>query len=199
LGYPSVVIVKFTSCSASTDRPQAQITAFNNCVIGDRIALVRGGGGEYIGAKKAIRGNGMSRMSVLVDADYVPTEDEPFMNERQKAYFRAKLVTWKSDILREARETLEILQQENANHPDLADRASSETDRAIELRARDRQRKLIAKIDSALQRLDEGTYGFCEETGEPISLRRLDARPIATLSIEAQERHERREKVYRDD
>jgi len=138
-------------------------------------------------------------MSVFVGSDYTPSEDEPFMNERQKAYFRAKLIAWKSDILREARETLEILQQENANHPDLADRASSETDRAIELRARDRQRKLIAKIDSALLRLDEGTYGYCEETGEPISLRRLDARPIATLSIEAQERHERREKVYRDD
>jgi DnaK suppressor protein len=141
----------------------------------------------------------MSRTGVLDDAHYTPSEEEPFMNERQKAYFRAKLITWKSDILREARETLEILQQENANHPDLADRASSETDRAIELRARDRQRKLIAKIDSALQRLDDGTYGFCEETGEPISLKRLDARPIATLSIEAQERHERREKVYRDD
>ncbi len=141
----------------------------------------------------------MSRVSVLVDQAYAPSDDEPFMNERQKAYFRAKLLNWKSDILREARETLEILQQENANHPDLADRASSETDRAIELRARDRQRKLISKIDSALYRIDEGTYGFCEETGEPISLRRLDARPIATLSIEAQERHERREKVYRDD
>jgi DnaK suppressor protein len=138
-------------------------------------------------------------MSALVDAEYTPTEDEPFMNERQKSYFRAKLVAWKTDILREARETLEILQQENANHPDLADRASSETDRAIELRARDRQRKLISKIDAALQRIDEGTYGYCEETGEPISLKRLDARPIATLSIEAQERHERRERVYRDD
>lgn len=138
-------------------------------------------------------------MSAFVDADYVPSDEEPFMNERQKAYFRSKLIGWKSEILREARETLEILQQENANHPDLADRASSETDRAIELRARDRQRKLISKIDAALQRLDEGTYGFCEETGEPISLKRLDARPIATLSIEAQERHERREKVYRDD
>lgn len=121
------------------------------------------------------------------------------MNERQKSYFRGKLLAWKDDILREARETLETLQQENANHPDLADRASSETDRAIELRARDRQRKLISKIDAALSRLDDGTYGFCEETGEPISLKRLDARPIATLSIEAQERHERREKVYRDD
>ena len=138
-------------------------------------------------------------MNGAADLDYVPTDDEPFMNERQKAYFRSKLVGWKSDILREARETLEVLQQDSANHPDLADRASSETDRAIELRARDRQRKLIAKIDAALQRIDEGTYGYCEETGEPISLKRLDARPIATLSIEAQERHERREKVYRDD
>jgi RNA polymerase-binding transcription factor len=141
----------------------------------------------------------MSRVSVLVDKAYTPSEGEPFMNERQKSYFRTKLLNWKNDILREARETLEILQQENANHPDLADRASSETDRAIELRARDRQRKLISKIDAALYRIEEGTYGFCEETGEPISLRRLDARPIATLSIEAQERHERREKVYRDD
>ncbi|MFD1197170.1 RNA polymerase-binding protein DksA [Brucella gallinifaecis] len=138
-------------------------------------------------------------MSELIDLDYRPTEDEPFMNERQKSYFRAKLVAWRNDILREARETLDALQQENANHPDLADRASSETDRAIELRARDRQRKLISKIDAAMSRIDEGTYGFCEETGDPISLKRLDARPIATLSIEAQERHERREKVYRDD
>jgi DnaK suppressor protein len=138
-------------------------------------------------------------MSASVETDYVPSEDEPFMNERQKAYFRSKLVSWKSEILREAGETLEILQRENANLPDLADRASSETDRAIELRARDRQRKLISKIDAALHRIDEGTYGYCEETGEPIALKRLDARPIATLSIEAQERHERREKVYRDD
>ena len=138
-------------------------------------------------------------MSELIDLDYRPTEDEPFMNERQKSYFRGKLIAWRNDILREARETLDALQQENANHPDLADRASSETDRAIELRARDRQRKLISKIDAAIGRIEEGTYGFCEETGDPISLKRLDARPIATLSIEAQERHERREKVYRDD
>ena len=130
---------------------------------------------------------------------YRPTEREPFMNERQRDYFRQKLHAWREDILREAKETLQHLQDENQNHPDLADRASSETDRAIELRARDRQRKLIAKIDSALQRLDEGTYGYCEETGEPISLRRLEARPIATLSVEAQERHERRERIYRDD
>lgn len=133
------------------------------------------------------------------DALYQPSDEEPFMNDRQRAYFRAKLIAWKNDILREARETLEALQEENTNHADLADRASSETDRAIELRARDRQRKLIAKIDAAMQRIDDGTYGFCEETGEPISLKRLDARPIATLSIEAQERHERREKVYRDE
>lgn len=138
-------------------------------------------------------------MSKAIETNYTPSDNEPFMNERQKSYFRTKLVSWKTDILREARETLDILQRENANHPDLADRASSETDRAIELRARDRQRKLIAKIDAALQRIDEGTYGYCEETGEPISLKRLDARPIATLSIEAQERHERREKIYRDE
>ena len=121
------------------------------------------------------------------------------MGERQREYFRLKLLTWKEEILREARETLQHLQDENQNHPDFADRASSETDRAIELRARDRQRKLIAKIDAALGRLEDGSYGYCEETGEPISLRRLEARPIATLSIEAQERHERRERVYRDE
>ncbi len=131
--------------------------------------------------------------------DYRPTEKEPFMNEKQREYFRAKLLTWKDDILKEARETLQHLQDENQNHPDLADRASSETDRAIELRARDRQRKLIAKIDAAIARIDDGTYGYCEETGEPISLRRLEARPIATLSIEAQERHERRGRGDRGD
>ena len=138
-------------------------------------------------------------MAVDLDETYKPSEDEPFMSDRQREYFRRKLLAWKDDILQESRETLATLQSENENHPDLADRASSETDRAIELRARDRQRKLIAKIDVALIRLDEGTYGYCEETGEPISLKRLDARPIATLSIEAQERHERRERVYRDD
>jgi DnaK suppressor protein len=138
-------------------------------------------------------------MTVDLDEDYKPSEDEPFMCDRQREYFRRKLLSWKEDILHESRETLAALQTENENHPDLADRASSETDRAIELRARDRQRKLIAKIDSALGRLEDGSYGYCEETGEPISLKRLDARPIATLSIEAQERHERREKVYRDD
>jgi len=131
--------------------------------------------------------------------DYRPTEKEPFMNERQKEYFRQKLAIWREDILKEAKDTLQHLQDENVNHPDLADRASSETDRAIELRARDRQRKLINKIDAALHRLDDGTYGYCEETGEPIGLKRLEARPIATLSVEAQERHERRERIYRDD
>jgi DnaK suppressor protein len=136
---------------------------------------------------------------VGVKDKYRPTDKEPFMNKRQREYFRAKLLAWKDEILRESRETLNQLQVDNQNLPDLADRASSETDRAIELRARDRQRKLISKIDAALKRIEEGTYGYCEETGEPISLKRLDARPIATLSIEAQEQHERRERVYRDD
>src|SRR5712671_5219884 len=130
---------------------------------------------------------------------YRPSDKEPFMNERQREYFRDKLLMWKDDILKEAKETLQHLQDENQNHPDLADRASSETDRAIELRARDRQRKLIAKIEEALARIEDGTYGYCEETGEPIALKRLEARPIATLTIEAQERHERRERVYKDD
>ncbi|ALA16271.1 RNA polymerase-binding protein DksA [Chelatococcus daeguensis] len=136
---------------------------------------------------------------IELEEGYRPSEDEPFMNERQRDYFRRKLNAWKDEILRESRETLAALQNESENHPDIADRASSETDRAIELRARDRQRKLIAKIDAALQRIEDGTYGYCEETGEPISLRRLEARPIATLSLEAQERHERNERVYRDD
>jgi DnaK suppressor protein len=139
-------------------------------------------------------GNGKDKSKL-----YRPTEKEPFMNERQKDYFRQKLTIWRDDILKEAKDTLQHLQDENQNHPDLADRASSETDRAIELRARDRQRKLISKIDAALHRIDDGTYGFCEETGEPIGLKRLEARPIATLSVEAQERHERRERIYRDD
>jgi DnaK suppressor protein len=130
---------------------------------------------------------------------YRPSEGEPFMNERQLEYFRNKLLGWKEDILRESRETLTHLQAETENHPDLADRASSETDRALELRTRDRQRKLISKIDEAIRRIEDGSYGYCEETGEPIGLARLEARPIATLSLEAQERHERRERVHRDD
>jgi DnaK suppressor protein len=138
-------------------------------------------------------------MNDVAVEDYKPSDAEPFMNERQREYFRRKLITWRDAILAESRDTLAALQQESENHPDFADRASSETDRAIELRARDRQRKLIAKIEAALTRIDDGSYGYCIETGDPISLRRLDARPIATLSVEAQERHERRERIYRDE
>lgn len=138
-------------------------------------------------------------MSAIKLEEYRPSEDEPFMNDRQKEYFRRKLIEWKNEILRESRETLEQLQEDNHNLPDLTDRASSETEKALELRTRDRQRKLIAKIDAALRRIETGDYGFCEETGEPIGIRRLEARPIATLSLEAQERHERDEKVHRDD
>jgi len=135
----------------------------------------------------------------MKDEEYRPSEDEPFMNDRQLEYFKNKLLDWKEDILRESRETVTHLQSETENHPDLADRASSETDRALELRTRDRQRKLISKIDDALRRIEERAYGYCEETGEPIGLARLEARPIATLGVEAQERHERRERVHRDD
>jgi len=139
------------------------------------------------------------KAEVFLPEDYRPAEGEPFMNERQLEYFRRKLLTWKNDLLDESRSTVETLQGGTRNIPDVADRASEETDRALELRTRDRQRKLIAKIDSALRRIDEGEYGYCEVTGDPISLKRLDARPIATMSLEAQERHERREKVHRDD
>jgi DnaK suppressor protein len=128
-----------------------------------------------------------------------PTEDEAFMNERQQDYFRQKLLAWKNDLLKEASATLQLLQDDNQNQPDFMDRASSETDRAIELRARDLARKLIVKIDAALRRIKDGTYGYCEETGEPISIKRLEARPIATLSIEAQERRERFDRFYRDE
>ena len=134
-----------------------------------------------------------------VSEEYAPSSDEPFMNERQRKYFGKKLEDWKQEILQENKETIHNLQEDTTQHPDLADRASSETERALELRTRDRQRKLISKIDSALRRIEDGSYGYCEETGEPISLKRLDARPIAVLSVEAQERHERQEKVYRDD
>jgi len=142
----------------------------------------------------------MQTATVLVEkSGYRPSEDEPFMNERQLEYFKEKLLAWKEEILRESRETVVHLQKETENHADLADRASSETDRALELRTRDRQRKLISKIDQALRRVEDGSYGYCEETGEPIGLARLDARPTATMSVEAQERHERRERVHRDD
>ena len=131
--------------------------------------------------------------------NYRPSDKEKFMNERQKEYFRRKLMAWREEIIRESRSTISALQEDVGTLPDLADRASTETDRALELRARDRQRKLISKIDAALRRIEEDTYGYCEETGEPISLARLDARPVATLSLEAQERHERSERVHRDD
>ncbi len=130
---------------------------------------------------------------------YRPRDDEPFMGADQIKYFRNKLLNWRNDILAESRETLSNLQTDTENHPDLADRATSETDRALELRTRDRQRKLISKIDAALRRIEDGSYGYCEDTGEPIGLARLDARPVATLSLEAQERHERRERIHRDD
>jgi DnaK suppressor protein len=142
----------------------------------------------------------MKPATVLVEAsEYRPSDDEPFMNERQLEYFKQKLLNWKEEILRESRDTLSHLQTDTENHPDIADRASSETDRALELRTRDRQRKLIAKIDEAIRRIEDNSYGYCEETGEPIGLARLEARPVATLSLEAQERHERRERVHRDD
>ena len=131
--------------------------------------------------------------------DYRPAEDEPFMNERQLEYFRRKLIAWKGEILKESLNTIEGMKDQTRNIPDIADRASEETDRALELRNRDRQRKLVSKIDSALRRIETGEYGYCEMTGEPISLKRLDARPIATMTLEAQERHERRERVHRDD
>ncbi|WP_099912451.1 RNA polymerase-binding protein DksA [Puniceibacterium antarcticum] len=140
----------------------------------------------------------MKAESFLPD-DYRPAEDEPFMNDRQLEYFRRKLLTWKSDLMADSRDTIEGLQDGTRNIPDVTDRASEETDRALELRTRDRQRKLVSKIDAALRRIDDGEYGYCEVTGEPISLKRLDARPIATMSLEAQESHERREKVHRDD
>jgi DnaK suppressor protein len=144
------------------------------------------------------RGTRMKAESFLPD-DYRPAEDEPFMNDRQLEYFRRKLLVWKAELLGQSAETLDSLGESARSVPDLADRASEETDRALELRTRDRQRKLIAKIDAALRRIDNGEYGYCEMTGEPISLRRLDARPIATMTLEAQERHERRERVHRDD
>ena len=139
------------------------------------------------------------KAEIFLPDDYTPAEDEPFMNEKQTEYFRRKLLNWRSEILEDSRDTIESMKDGTRNIPDVADRASEETDRALELRTRDRERKLVAKIDGALRRIDEGEFGYCSVTGEPISLKRLDARPIATMSLEAQERHERREKVHRDD
>jgi len=143
--------------------------------------------------------NAESRMKQMLSPDYRPRDDEPFMNPMQQEYFRQKLLAWKADLLRESNETLSHLQEESLSEPDIADRATKETDRALELRTRDRERKLISKIDEAMRRIENGTYGYCEETGEPIGLKRLEARPIATLSLEAQERHERMERTHRDD
>ncbi len=139
------------------------------------------------------------KAEVFLPEDYRPADSEPFMNERQTEYFRRKLLNWKAELLEDSRDTVAGMKDQTRNIPDVADRASEETDRALELRTRDRQRKLVNKIDAALRRIEEGEYGYCEITGEPISLKRLDARPIATMSLEAQERHERREKVHRDD
>jgi DnaK suppressor protein len=138
-------------------------------------------------------------MTVTVPPDYRPQEDEEFMNPVMREYFRQKLLKWRGELLAEATETLQHLQENNTLEPDLADRASQETERALELRTRDRARKLIVKIDEALQRLDRNIYGYCEETGDPISISRLEARPIATMTIEAQERHERMERTHRDE
>lgn len=149
-------------------------------------------------AADQVRGNSM-KAEVFLPDDYRPAEDEPFMNERQTEYFRRKLLDWKTDIIENSSDTVAGMKDQTRNIPDVADRASEETDRALELRTRDRERKLVSKIDAALRRIDEGEYGYCDITGEPISLKRLDARPIATMSLEAQERHERREKVHRDD
>ncbi|MEM1234650.1 MAG: RNA polymerase-binding protein DksA [Pseudomonadota bacterium] len=139
------------------------------------------------------------KAETFLPEDYRPAEDEPFMNDRQIEYFRRKLLSWKSELVSDSRDTIEGMKDSTRNIPDIADRASEETDRALELRTRDRQRKLVGKIDAALRRIDEGEYGYCQVTGDPISLKRLDARPIAIMSLEAQERHERREKVHRDD
>ena len=138
-------------------------------------------------------------MTVTLPPDYRPSEDEPFMNEYQREYFRLKLLRWRAELLRESDETLQHLQEGGLQEPDIADRAQAETDRSLELRTRDRARKLISKIDAAMQRIQDGSYGYCEETSEPIGVRRLEARPIATLSIEAQERHERQERTHRDE
>lgn len=153
------------------------------------------------GAVKASKStkDGAKTSEIVLEEGYRPSDDEAFMNPKQRAYFKRKLQDWKDEIIRQTRETLEDLYEQSTQHADIADRATSETDRALELRARDRQRKLVNKIDAALSRIEDGSYGYCEETGEPIGLKRLDARPIATLSLEAQERHERRERVYRED
>ncbi len=153
----------------------------------------------HLSARTGDQESDTMKAEVFLPDDYRPAENEPFMNERQLEYFRRKLTVWKQELLEQSAETIDNLQDSARAVPDLTDRASEETDRALELRTRDRQRKLVAKIDAALRRIENGEYGYCEATGEPISLRRLDARPIATMTLEAQERHERRERVHRDD
>lgn len=148
---------------------------------------------------KTVKGTDNVKQQTTLPDDYRPSEDEPFMNDRQVEYFRVKLLDWKAELLAGSRDTIETMKDGTRNIPDVNDRASEETDRALELRTRDRARKLVSKIDGALRRIDEGEFGYCSVTGEPISLKRLDARPIATMSLEAQERHERREKVHRDE
>jgi DnaK suppressor protein len=176
---------------APKGRPKAKAAAAN----GSRARAAR----APAPTRKMAKRSSAAPKTIVLPEGYRPAESEPFMNERHKLYFRNKLVAWKEEIVRQNRETLHVLHEDSAQHADIADRATSETDRALELRARDRQRKLIAKIDAALARIEDGSYGYCEETGEPIGLKRLDARPIATLSLEAQERHERRERVFRED
>ncbi len=138
-------------------------------------------------------------MATRLPKNYLPTEDEPFMNNKMREYFRRKLKVWRDELVRESSQTIQHLQEDSRQEPDIGDRASAESERALELRTRDRERKLLSKIESALKRIDDSTYGYCDELGEPISIQRLEARPIATMSLEAQERHERRERVYRDD
>jgi DnaK suppressor protein len=151
------------------------------------------------GKEPAKSKNASSPGTIVLADDYRPSDSEPFMSVQHRIYFRRKLVAWKEEIIRQTRETVQGLNEDSSQFADIADRATSESDRALELRARDRQRKLISKIDAAIARIEDGSYGYCEETGEPIGLRRLEARPIATLSLEAQERHERRERVFRAD
>lgn len=139
------------------------------------------------------------KANIVLDSNYKPNDDEEFMSEKQLEFFQMELTKWKATLVADSKDTIEGMQEGTRNIPDIADRASEETDRALELRTRDRQRKLVSKIDAALRRIEDGSFGYCESTGEPISLKRLIARPIATLSLEAQERHERKEKVHRDD
>ena len=190
---------KASGKSGSASAPRARATGN---VVASMTAGVRSGGdgGQGSGAlQSGPKAAEAAARGIALPTGYRPSDSEPFMNERQRLYFRNKLIAWKEEIVRLNRETLNGLHEDSAQHADVADRATFETDRALELRARDRQRKLISKIDAALARLEEGSYGYCEETGEPIGLKRLDARPIATLSIEAQERHERRERVFREE